>query len=80
MDPHDIVSLEHRLRIHCRLLATSYADDVESAMAVACGHGGHAVRADDWACFTAVVISEFLRDPRNRAVSLAAIEAAQEAA
>jgi len=80
VDPRGFPTLEHRLRIHCRKLATSYSDDLEAAMAVACIHNGHESAADSWACFTAVVLSEFLRDPRNRAVALAAIVAAQEAA
>ena len=80
MDPRDVISLEHRLRIHCWSLSTSYGDDLNAAMDVACMHGGHESAAERWACFTAVVISEFLRDPRNREATLVAMVAAQEAA
>jgi hypothetical protein len=80
MSRPDIPTLQQRLRLHCWLLFGSYKGDVASMAAAACSHGGHDTDADTWACMSSEILSDFLQNPRNRDVALAAILASQEAA
>jgi hypothetical protein len=76
----DVPGLHQRLRLHCWSLLRSYDGEVHALAAAACSHGGHQTDADTWACLSSEILSDFLQNPRNRDVVLAAIVASQEAA
>ena len=80
MNRPDMPTFTQRLRLHCWSLFSTYNGDIQSVAAAACQHGGHETDADTWACLSAEILSDFLQDPRNRDVALAAIVASQEAA
>ena len=80
MSRPDVPTLNQRLRLHCWSLFGSYKGDLDSLTAAACSHGGHETDADKWACLTSEILTDFLQNPRNRDVALAAIVASQEAA
>ena len=68
--------LSHRVRLHVLRVVEAYGGVPELAE-VSCVHGGHADETEQWACVTAILLEDFLKERTNRDAVLTALVDAQ---